>query len=201
MNYPIGKINNEGRFRELLIGIDYATKKYEKSTRIEIGNDKIGVPDIFIFKDNSLIACVELVGYTLGKINELKSHVQVDKFVFYIDLEKSTQIHTRQPHPFTLIRKKILGERKYERYNSPELILLIHTEVYVKNDTLVFAMDGIMQMNPSVNNFMHHKNEIIDELKNIIKNNKENQWNTIDLIDYTYSPKINQCPIISLFKE
>ena len=79
--------------------------------------------------------------------------------------------------------------------------MLIHTEVYVRNDALVFAMDGIMQMNPSVNNFMHHKNKIITELKNIIQNNEENQWDTIDLIDYTYSPAINQCPIISLYKK
>jgi len=199
MEYPIGKINNKGRYREFLIASDYAFKKYGNSIRVEIGNDEIGVPDIFLFRDDVLIACVELVGYTLGKINELKSHEQVENFVFKIDLEKSTEIHSRQPHPFTLIRKKILGERKYERFNSTELVLLIHTEVYVKNDSLVFAMDGMMQLNPSVNNFMHHKSEIINELKEIIKNNSENQWDTIDLIDYTHSLNIEQCQMIKLF--
>ncbi len=51
-----------------------------------------------------------------------------------------------------------------------------------------------MQMNPSVNNFMHHKTKIIGELKKI--SDTSTQWDKIDLVDYTLSPVIRQCPIV-----
>ena len=152
----------------------------------------------FIFKDDELIACVELVGYVLGEINEVQSHKMVAPFTFNIDLEKSTQIHTRQPHPHTLIEKKIQGERQYDRFDSQELILLIHTEVYVKNNVLFFAMDGMMQLNPSVNNFLHHKKEIIHELRSISQDSRSDQWDRIVLLDYTHSSVIDQCPVLNI---
>jgi uncharacterized protein YacL (UPF0231 family) len=199
MHYPTTNNMNEGRFRELLIAKDFAMKQYDSTLDVKLGNDQLGIPDSFFFKDEKLIACVELVGYTLGKINEIKSHTQVGDFTFNIDISKSTKIHTRQPHPFTLIDKKIRGSRKYKRFGDESLILLIHTEVYVKNNKLCFAMDGIMQLNPSVNNFMHHKNTIITELKKVASEVNEIQWDAIYLVDYSYSSIIESCPLIKIY--
>lgn len=198
MKYPITNQMNDGRVRELLIAQDYVEKKFGDGFNIQLGNDHCGIPDVFAFnQDDELVACIELVGYTLGKINETQSHREIKPFHFEIDIEKCTDIHERQPHPFTLIHKKILGGRQYSRFDAQELILLVHTEVYVKNKTLCFAQDGIMQMNPSVNNFMHHKAEIIDKLRTV-STSTPTQWDKIDLVDYTHSPMIEQCPIIEI---
>jgi len=198
MKYPTTKKINNARLRELLIAQDYVWKKYGGGFDVQLGDDSCGIPDAFVFfKQDRLVACIELVGYTLGKINEIISHREIKPFRYELDVEKCTEIHQRQPHPFTLIHKKILGARQYSRFDAQELILLVHTEVYVKNNTLCFAQDGIMKMNPSVNNFMHHKFKIIDELK-IASTSVLTQWDKIDLIDYTHSPIIDQCPIIEI---
>jgi len=197
-DYPTTSSITSTRQREYLIASDYAKKAFGTPCTVSLGDDTCGVPDAFIVKDGELIACVELVGYVLGQINEVQSHKMVAPFTFNIDLEKSTQIHTRQPHPYTLIGKKIQGERQYDRFDAGELILLIHTEVYVKNDALCFAMDGMMQLNPSVNNFQHHKNDIINELKSISRDSQSDQWDRIVLLDYTHSPIMDQCPVINI---
>jgi hypothetical protein len=197
-DYPTISSVTPARQREYLIASDYALKEFGSSCTVSLGNDDCGVPDAFIFEDSELIACVELVGYVLGQINEVQSHKMVGPFTFNIDLEKSTQIHTRQPHPYTLIGKKIQGGRQYERFDAQELILLIHTEVYVKNDSLCFAMDGMMQLNPSVNNFQHHKKVIIHDLRSISQDSRSEQWDRIVLLDYTYSPVTEQCPVVNI---
>lgn len=198
MDYPLLLEPPTERQRELLIAEDFVKKYFGDRCDVILGNDDLGVPDAFVFKDKKLLACVELVGYVLGKINEIKSLAQVERLTFQIDIEKSTRIHTRQDHPYTLINKKMLGERQYKRYDSGKLILLIHTEVYVKNNSLCFAMDGIMQMNPSINNFMHHKEEIIEELRNTVSESQPNQWDMIYLADYSHSLVIEQCPLIKI---
>ncbi len=91
-----------------------------------------------------------------------------------------------------------MGERQYELHDAKNLILLIHTEVYVKNNFLCFAMDGMMQMNPSINNFMHHKKEIIEELRSTVSESQPNQWDMIYLADYSHSRVTEQCPIIEI---
>jgi len=197
-DYPTISSVTSARQREYLIASDYAKKVYGSSCTVCLGNDDCGIPDAFIFKDGELISCVELVGYVLGQINEVQSLEMVADFTFNIDLAKATQIHARQPHPYTLIGKKIQGGRQYERFDARELILLIHTEVYVKNDALCFAMDGMMLLNPSVNNFQHHKKEIIHDLRSISQESQSDQWDRIVLLDYTHSPITDQCPILKI---
>lgn len=198
MTYPTEDTIKPIRQREFLIASDFVHKEYGSSYEIRLGNDDLGVPDAFVFDGDNLLACIELVGYILGQINELQSHKMMGHMTFNIDIEESTRIHNKQPHPYTLIGKKIQGERQYEKFDAKELILLIHTEVYVKNDNLCFAMDGMMQMNPSVNNFVHHKDEITKDLINISQKNRSEQWDRIALIDYTYSPVIEQCPVVNI---
>lgn len=198
MDYPKLNKTSLDRERELLIALDFAHKQFGDNLSVELGNDEIGVPDAFLFHNNKLVACVELVGYVLGSINEIKSHTQTGKFEFSIDIEKCTEVHKRQNHPYTLINKKILGARQYQRYDAEKLILLIHTEVYVKNGSLRFAMDGIMQMNSNVNNFMHHKTKIVNEIESVVQNNQPTQWDKIYLADYTHSPNIECCPLIEI---
>jgi len=198
MIYPLVRESSINRQRELLIAEDFSRKHFGENCEVILGNDELGVPDAFVFNNEQLLACVELVGYILGKINEIKSLTQIGEFSFSVDVEKCTEVHSRQEHPYTLIRKKIFGERQYQRYEAKHLILLIHTEVYVKNDSLCFAMDGMMQMNPSINNFMHHKNEIIEELKDSVSQSQPNQWDNVYIADYSYSPVVEQCPLIEV---
>ncbi len=104
MKYPIINKMNNGRLRELLIAQDYVGKKFGEGFNIMLGNDDTGIPDAFVFnQDKELVACIELVGYTLNKINETQSHREIKPLHFEIDIEKCTDIHMRQPHPFTLI--------------------------------------------------------------------------------------------------
>jgi hypothetical protein len=181
----------QGRKIEYLVSGHFSALRFDGDVTVKLGDDNEGITDAFIFSDNQLIACIELTGYIFNKIEDLPSHTLKDG-VIHIDIEKCTDIHERQPHPHTIINKKINGERKYQRFNAESLILLIYSDVRIEKGQLSFASIGPMQISPSCNNFSHYRAQIIAELKEVIRCNMDNQWDEIWLIDYTESfvPKL-----------
>ncbi len=191
---PILQHIPEERKIEFFVTKHFADYRFNGNVRVKLGNDEKGVPDSFIYKENELIACIELSGYIFNEIEDIRSHKLING-IFHIDIEKSTQVHIKQPPPFTLIKKKIEGKRRYERYDADLLILLIYSDVRIRNDELIFAMVGPMQISPSCNNFTHHRTEIIEGLRQVISSTESLQWDEIWLIDYTeFLPPIENKP-------
>ncbi|MES9926069.1 MAG: hypothetical protein ABW152_18485 [Candidatus Thiodiazotropha endolucinida] len=180
------------RETEYLVTRHFADYRFNGDVTVKLGSDEKGITDAFIYRDNQLIACIELSGYIFTNIEDLRSHALKDG-ISHIDLVTCTDIHEQQPPPFTIIKKKIEGKRDYERFDAKSLILLIYSDVRINNGQLSFAMIGPMQISPSCNNFSHNRVQIISELKEAIRCNADNQWDEIWLIDYTEFVKPELC--------
>jgi hypothetical protein len=112
------------------------------------GNDSEGIPDVFVFNEKTLIACIEVGAYVLSAIEDNQPARWVGN-ILVIDAEKSSAIHDTQQEPYTIVQKKLLGNRKYMRFDGADLILIIHSDVRLKDDRLMFAkkMNGVTSCN------------------------------------------------------
>lgn len=183
-NKPV--INNVPAERniEYLVARHFSTSRYGENVEVKLGDDDKGIPDVFIFQNDELISTLELCGYIFGGIEDLRSQNIVDG-VTHIDIATCTSVHEKQPPPFTVIEKKVKGNRKYEKFENKPLLLLIYSDVRSRDGKLTFASIGPMQISPSCNNFSHNRATIISDLNDVVKKHRHSQWDEIWLIDYT----------------
>ena len=181
--YPTIDTVPETREIEYLVAKHFANIRYGNKSSVKLGNDEEGIPDAFIFSGNKLLAAVELSGYILAQIEDIRSHTLKDG-VLHIDIGKCTEIHSKQPHPYTIIEKKIRGKRKYKKFDDADLVLLIYSDVRCRNNELVFPSIGRLQISPSCNYFAHNRLKIIEKLKKICSEQINSQWSETWLIDY-----------------
>ncbi len=186
-NYPIIDSVPEFRLCEKLVAEHYLRHQGETNTTVCLGSDEEGVPDCFAFKSGVLHSAIELTAYVLGDIHDLRRVTQLANNYFMIDAGMSFRVHERQPHPRTLIQKKLLGERIYQRFDAKKLILLLYSDVLVRDNELSFAMLGPMNMSPSCDHFSHHREAIIEELRSTLSPDGNLQWDEVWLIDYTHN--------------
>jgi hypothetical protein len=184
-SYPVIDSVPTERLCEKLVAEHFFRHQGQIDITVRLGSDAEGVPDCFGFQDEVLLAAVEVTGYVLGEIQDIRRVTQLAPNHFSIDAGGSFRVHERQPHPKTLIKKKILGERAYKKFDAKKLILLVHSDVLVREGELIFAMLGLMNMSPSCDHFTHHRGAILEELRAIVATESSLKWDEIWLIDYT----------------
>ena len=194
MDYPVSEGVNSGRQIEHAVVEHFLDVRGIVHTKLLSGDDSLGVPDVFVFDGNDLVACIEVGAYVLGDIQDHQPACWNDG-TLVIDIEKSTAIHEPQPQPYTIVHKKLAGGRQYIRYPGVRLILIIHSDVRLDGDRLRFAMDGPLQMSPSCNHFSHYRDEICSGLITAAQANTPSQWDEVVLIDYTVSLDSYACPV------
>ena len=148
MKYPVRTETTLDRMLERAVAKHYLNERGIDYTRLLSGDDSLGVPDVFVFDQQDLVACIEVGAYVLSAIQDNQPALW-DNGTLVVDLGKSTAIHEPQPEPYTIVQKKLKGERQYVRYPDASLILIIHSDVRLNGDALRFAMDGLLQMSPS----------------------------------------------------
>jgi hypothetical protein len=184
-NYPIIERCPSHRLVERLVAQQYLRQKCAGVYSVFMGSDETGIPDCFAFIEEKLDIAIEVTAYKLTNVHDIRRVSELSPHLYSIDVKQSSEVHSIQPHPSTLIFKKLRGERTYERFDARKLVLLIYSDVIVKNGELSFAMLGPMNMSPSCDNFSHHRDIIIPDIEREANKVNGGQWDEIWLIDYT----------------
>ena len=197
MTYPIIKDVPDIRKLEYLVAKDFLVRREEEHLTVKLGNDELGVPDIFVFRGENLVYSIEISSYTFGKIQDLRPNQFVNG-ALHINIDESSAIHDPQENPYTIWQKKIANSQRYNRYNSERMILLLHSDVMESSGELTFAILGPMSISPSMNHFMHYKSEIIPNLQEHISCQDSIVWDEIFLIDYSENIVPRNCTMHEL---